>query len=43
MNRIAIVTWILVGGVVWGGLVAFVVTAYRKERSKERRAGEGAA
>lgn len=43
MNRIAIVMWILVGGLIWGGLVALVVTAFRKERGKEGRKGEGAA
>lgn len=39
MTRIAIVTWIVIGGVVWGGLVALLVTAIRKERGK----GEGMA
>lgn len=39
MNPIAIVTWIVIGGLVWGGLVVWLVTAIRKEREK----GEGTA
>lgn len=34
MNRIAIVTWLVIGGIVWGGLLALIVTAVRKERGK---------
>ena len=39
MKPTAIVTWIVIGGLVWGGLVLWLVIAVRKEREK----GEGTA
>ncbi len=34
MNRVAILTWLVVGGVVWGGLILILATAIWKERRK---------
>jgi hypothetical protein len=34
MNPSAIVTLVLIGGFVWGGLILLVITALRKERLK---------
>lgn len=39
MSPIALVTWIVIGGLVWGGLIVWLVLAIRKERGK----GEGTA
>jgi hypothetical protein len=38
MNATAAVTFVVVAGLVWGGLAVIVATAIRKER---RKAGEG--
>ncbi len=38
MNQSAILTLVLIGGFVWGGLILLVVTALRKEKAK---GGEG--
>lgn len=38
MNSAAILTFIVVAGLVWGGFALIVVTAVRKERGKS---GEG--
>jgi hypothetical protein len=35
MEPAAIITFILVGGFVWGGLILLLVTAVRKERGKD--------
>jgi LPS O-antigen subunit length determinant protein (WzzB/FepE family) len=35
MEPAAILTFLLIGGFVWGGLVVLLVTAVRKERRKE--------
>ena len=40
MEPAAIVTFLLVGGLIWGGLVLILATAVRKER---RKGGEGGA
>lgn len=34
MEPAAIVTLVLIGGFVWGGLILLLVTAIRKERGK---------
>lgn len=34
MNRAAVITWIVVGGIVWGGLLFILLTAVRKESRK---------
>lgn len=34
MEPAAIITLVLIGGFVWGGLILLLVTAVRKERSK---------
>lgn len=43
MNRVAIVTWLVIGGVVWGGLLWILATAVWKERRKvsDPRMGPG--
>lgn len=38
MNSAATLTFVLIAGLVWGGLAVIIVTAIRKER---RKAGEG--
>jgi hypothetical protein len=38
MNSVALLTFVLIGGLVWGGLALIIVTAVRKE---SRKAGEG--
>jgi hypothetical protein len=43
VSRVAILTGLAVGGIVWGGLLLLVITAARKERAKGRaRDGEEA-
>jgi hypothetical protein len=38
MNSVALLTFVLIGGLVWGGLALIIATAMRKE---SRKAGEG--
>jgi hypothetical protein len=35
MNRAAIVTFVLIGGLVWGGFLLIIITAFRRERRKQ--------
>lgn len=35
MQPAAILTFLLIGGFIWGGLILLLVTAVRKERRKE--------
>ena len=35
MEPAAILTFLLIGGFIWGGLIVLLVTAVRKERRKE--------
>ena len=36
MSTGAVITFVLVAGLVWGGLIVIVTTAMRKERRKSR-------
>ncbi|MCI0433749.1 MAG: MetS family NSS transporter small subunit [Gemmatimonadetes bacterium] len=38
MEPVAIVTFIVIAGIVWGGFVLIATTAIRKERSKHDNA-----
>jgi hypothetical protein len=38
MNREAIITFAVIAGLVWGGFLLIIITAFRKER---RKRGEG--
>jgi len=38
MNSVALLTLLLIGGLVWGGLAVIIATAIRKE---SRKTGEG--
>jgi hypothetical protein len=38
MNSVALVTFVLITGLVWGGLAVIIITAVRKE---SRKSGEG--
>lgn len=40
MEPAAILTFVLIGGFVWGGLIVILTTAIRKERGKVAEAGE---
>lgn len=37
MNTSAIITLVIIGGIVWGGFLMIAVTALRKERRKAQR------
>ncbi|MEX0907717.1 MAG: MetS family NSS transporter small subunit [Gemmatimonadota bacterium] len=39
MNNSAIVTMIVIAGIVWGGLAVIIVTAFRKESRKKADQG----
>ena len=39
MEPAAIVTFVLIGGLIWGGLILILATAVRKERRKEASEG----
>jgi hypothetical protein len=34
MNREAIITFVVIAGLVWGGFLLVIITAFRKERRK---------
>jgi uncharacterized protein (DUF983 family) len=35
MNTAAVVTFVVIGGLVWGGFALIIATAFRKERDKQ--------
>ncbi len=37
MEPVAIITFVVIAGLVWGGFIVIATTAIRKERSKNRR------
>lgn len=39
MNTAAIVTFVVIAGLVWGGFLFIIATAFRKERGKRLREG----